>query len=189
MRVRPAGAARSARPRESSRNVRASSSACSTRWRRERRRLERRRGQELVVSPKTSSARCSTRSGAAAARDFRFHTFSNRLQRPPNGNRRPATSKRSMRAEQLAGPAGELAHRRHLGRGQTEAGRWRRPRRRRRVPGPAEPTPSAPSNSGLGGITTGRPTLWAKAWPTARFRATPPCRNTFLPTARGPLTG
>ena len=45
---------------------------------------------------KSISALCSTRSGAASVRDFLVHAFSNRLQRPPNGKRRPATSNRSM---------------------------------------------------------------------------------------------
>ena len=46
--------------------------------------------------PKSTFVLSSTKSRAAAARDFRFHTFSYRLHRPPNGNTRPPTLKRSM---------------------------------------------------------------------------------------------
>jgi hypothetical protein len=37
----------------------------------------------------------------------------------------------------------------------------------------SRPTPKAPSNSGLGGITIGLPTRWANAFPTALFSHSP----------------
>ena len=47
-------------------------------------------------------------------RAFLFHTFSNRLQRPPNGNRRPVHLEAVNAAVQLARPTRESTHEFHV---------------------------------------------------------------------------
>ena len=143
--------------------------------------------QRPVAWPNSNSARCWTKSGAAARCDFRFQTFSNRLQRPPNGNRRPATSKRSMlqyiwQALQVKRPTSCIS-------GVAEGAQVHVGARRTGGPLNCQERDAECSHQfGAGRYDDRVADAVGKGVAHRTIQATPPCRNTFLPTLRRPFT-